>query len=390
MNKIILLISLLLLSACKTQTNNNEDSSFLNLKVPDINCPPTPDDIAWQTLLDKNCNRLTDYGLFEDPLNPKNNPRLPGLSYTLATELFTDYAHKYRFMFIPQQQKVSYQERSAFDFPVGSVLVKTFVLPESNLTNSANDMVETRLLIRREFGWVGLPYVWNDTKTEAYLVLAGMTIEKQLTVNGVGKIFDYQIPSVADCKTCHLVSTDEVNITSPIGLKARHLNHPMTLLKTGQEVGVINQLLNWKDLGILEKLPEDLADVARLPLWADEARSLQDRAKGYLDINCSHCHTPGGKGAESGMFLEYWRPPESFIHGICKRPGGFNGGDKGLVYDIVPGDAEQSLIPYRMSLLASEGDAKGQMPPLARHLNHVEAIALVRAWIDSMPARNCN
>jgi len=381
MRNCIIFSFVLLLMACQLPSQNK--SNIQAEAEPEVNCSANPDDIAWQTLLTENCNRLSDFGLFESTSNPRGNPRLPGLAFKLATELFTDYAHKYRFIFVPEGG-VIYQPLAAFDFPIGSVLVKTFVLPESNQANTANDIIETRLLIRREHGWIGLPYVWNDTKTEAYLVLAGKTIEKQMTVDGVGKVFEYQVPSVADCKTCHLVRINELNKTTPIGLKARHLNR--NIMDSGEEK---NQLSHWLETGLLQELPDDFSQLASIPVWQDVSRELQDRAKGYLDINCSHCHTPGGKGSESGMYLEYWRTPDLFDHGICKRPGGFNGGDKGLVYDIVPGDAEQSLIPYRMSLLASEGDAKGQMPPLARHVNHVEAIELIRQWIDAMPYQEC-
>lgn len=345
-------------------------------------CLGNPNDIAWIVLLEKNCHRLSDYGLFESG-DPRVNPRSPGLKYSIATELFTDYAKKYRFLFVPNQQSIKYQARASFEFPVGSVLSKTFVLPLSNQGEGV-DMVETRLFIRREQGWIGLPYVWNAQKTEAFLSITGARIEKTMVIDGVGITFDYEVPSIGDCRTCHLVRTDEASKTVPIGLKSQHLNRNIE----GQR-GAVNQLRWWENQKLLTGLPKNRASLLSVPLWSDDSRSLQDRAKGYLDINCSHCHSPGGSGSESGMFLEYWRLPEYFDHGICKRPGGFNGGDKGLVYDLVPGNAAESLIPYRMSLLASEGNEKGQMPPLSRHINHIEGIQLVQRWINNMVAKPC-
>lgn len=347
------------------------------------NCLGKPEGIAWSQLLKINCNRLSDYGLFEG-VDPRVNPRAPGREYFLSTELFTDYAKKHRFLFIPENEQIKYSELSALEFPIGSVLVKTFVLPLTS-GDSGVDVIETRLLIRRENGWVGLPYVWNTEKTEAFLLLPGKSIEKTMVVNGVGVTFNYQVPNASDCRTCHIVRAEDSSKTSPIGLKARHLNR---LIDTPQ--GDTNQLLYWQQQGLLTGLPEEIDSLLSVPIWGDENRTLQDRAKGYLDINCSHCHTSGGSGSESGMFLEYWRLPKYFDHGICKRPGGFNGGEKGLVFDLIPGDADNSLIPYRMSLLSSQGDEKGQMPPLARHINHHEGIELVRAWIDSMPHQPCD
>lgn len=372
---------ILFLCACQSNTS----TTIEDIPGAGINCSASPKNIAWELLLSTNCNRLSDYGLFVDSVNPLKAPRNPGLKYFLGTELFTDYAHKYRFMFIPDNTEVEFSENSVFDFPVGTTLVKTFVLPGSNDKETATDIVETRLLIRREQGWVGMPFVWNEEKTEAILVLTGRSIEKSVVVDGVGQVFNYQVPNVGDCRTCHIVRNDDESITAPIGLKSRHLNRNISL-----DAREVSQLLYWQEKGILIDLPVDLHLLPSVPRWGDTSRSLQDRAKGYLDINCSHCHTPGGSGAESGMYLEYWRAAEFFDHGVCKRPGGFNGGSKELVFDLVPGDAEESLIPYRMSLLASEGSEKGQMPPIARHLNHVEGIQLVRSWIDSMDSQPCN
>jgi len=33
--------------------------------------------------------------------------------------------------------------------------------------------METRILLRRQSGWIGLPYDWNNERTEATLVVAG-------------------------------------------------------------------------------------------------------------------------------------------------------------------------------------------------------------------------
>lgn len=369
------------LLGCFATSNSNSNELEQSLS-PDVNCLENPESIAWSELLIRNCNRLSDYGLFEGN-DPRINPRESGVEYFISTQLFTDYAKKHRFMFIPDNKKIEYNDHSALSFPMGTVLVKTFVLPDAN-NQVGVDMIETRLLIRRENGWVGLPYIWNQEKTEAYLSLAGASIEKSMVVDGVGSSFDYQVPSVSDCRTCHIVREKEVSKTEPIGLKTRHLNRNVNTVK-----GYINQLEYWSERGLLIELPKDLSVLASVPVWGDERRTLQERAKGYLDINCSHCHTPGGSGSESGMFLEYWRSPEYFDHGICKRPGGFNGGDKGLIFDIIPGNAEESLVPYRMSLLASGGDEKGQMPPLARHINHIEGIQLVQDWINSMDSKPC-
>jgi hypothetical protein len=51
------------------------------------------------------------------------------VTYELATPLFTDYALKWRVLFIPNGQKAAYNPDRAFDLPVGTVIAKTFYYP---------------------------------------------------------------------------------------------------------------------------------------------------------------------------------------------------------------------------------------------------------------------
>lgn len=352
--------------------------------------------VRWQLLLERNCHNLAAYNLFTDPLDPTKNAQPSGQAFELAIPLFTDYANKYRFVFVPPGQQIAYDDRQAFQFPVGSVLVKTFALPNANQQPSSEKIIETRLLIHRQKGWVALPYVWEKNGTanaQARLTLEGRKIPSRLIQDGVEMTFDYEVPAIGECKTCHLnrqfdvVSNRTLALYTPIGLKARHLNRNITTASSGE----INQLVHWQQQGLLTGLPDNLSSIVKLPLWDNRQQdeNVTALAKGYLDINCSHCHNPKGAGNESGMFLEYWREVTGTQHGICKRPGGFNGGARGLSFDIIPGNADQSILPYRMELLRRTGNAKGQMPPLSRNLNHHEAISLIKQWINNMPAERC-
>ncbi|MEF1306393.1 hypothetical protein QTO17_31480, partial [Vibrio owensii] len=123
----------------------------------------------------ENCVSLSQYNLFEDAKDPTQNLNLAasakGTLYEMNVELFTDYARKYRFVVMPNEASASYREQEVFDFPVGTVLIKTFALPSSteNARGENEELIETRLLIRRDSGWIALPYVWNEDKTDAYL-----------------------------------------------------------------------------------------------------------------------------------------------------------------------------------------------------------------------------
>ena len=48
--------------------------------------------------------------------------------YTLASPLFTDYALKFRTITLPQGARLEYKADGVLDFPVGTVISKTFLL----------------------------------------------------------------------------------------------------------------------------------------------------------------------------------------------------------------------------------------------------------------------
>ena len=49
--------------------------------------------------------------------------------YSLNTPLFSDYAEKFRLLYLPSGTKAKYRADEAFAFPVGATLVKTFAYP---------------------------------------------------------------------------------------------------------------------------------------------------------------------------------------------------------------------------------------------------------------------
>ena len=96
---------------------------------------------------------LSDYRLFADASNPMENAN-DGIIYDLTTPLFTDYANKYRFVFVPEGTEAAYRSQEVFDFPVGTVIAKTFTI-QADLRDdsSAEEIIETRILIHRKEGW---------------------------------------------------------------------------------------------------------------------------------------------------------------------------------------------------------------------------------------------
>lgn len=349
----------------------------------DESCLTSEATVNYQALMSVDCPLLSHYGLFEDIQKPNQSFANNVTPYKLSVELFSDYARKYRAVYIPDGQHIGFDYNEAFDFPVGSVLVKTFSMPSDTANQDFNSerLIETRLLIKREEGWRGLPYQWVNDGEDAVLAKYGALTDIELIHLEQVYQFKYEIPSTTTCKTCHQRTLeDDSTLFSPIGVKARFLNWPTKLNDVE-----LNQLKRWENLGYFGEYSPVLSAIDTVPNFAVTLPVDNKIAKGYLDVNCAHCHQEGGQGSLSGLRLEYWRPPTGINHGICKTPPGFDGGEENLHYDIVPGKSEESILPYRMSHLS----AKDMMPPLGRATVHLEGVELIEAWIDNMEVQKC-
>ncbi len=318
------------------------------------------------------------------------------LPYDLNTPLFSDYAHKLRTVWMPAGTSAQYREGEVLDFPVGTVITKTFYYPVSDgadadevLLDTATDfaasgklqlsevrLIETRVLVHREAGWEAIPYRWNDDQSEATLNRIGGIIPLNLTTaESESEPFDYVIPNVNECASCHGTNSNEAAI-HPIGPKVRHLNRDFAYSKTLG--GARNQIEQLSRVGFLTGVPVDLDGVPNNARWDDVDAALDARARAYLDINCSHCHSPVGPADTSGLSLE---PDASGpALGTCKLPIAAGAGTGNRRWGIRPGHPDDSILIYRME--AKEGDK--MMPEIGRATVHAEGVALVRQWVETL------
>ncbi len=301
--------------------------------------------------------------------------------YDVNTPLFSDYALKLRTLFLPGGEAAAYHDTEAFDFPVGTVITKTFFYErgaDGSLTRNAtwsgdasavnfttHQIVETRLLIRQAHGWDALPYVWNGNDAE--LAITGKLIKTALD----GDEFAYLVPSRNECAGCH-VTNHTAKALLPIGLKARHLNRL-------EPAGTHNQLALLDQRGALTGLPE-LDDVPTAVNFADTNQPVVARARTYLDANCGHCHNAQGAADTSGLLLDALATDERQM-GQCKAPIAAGRGTGGRLFSVVPGQPDASILLWRMET----DDPATRMPEVGRSLVHAEGAALIREWIDGLP-----
>jgi uncharacterized repeat protein (TIGR03806 family) len=302
--------------------------------------------------------------------------------YDLNTPLFSDYALKLRTLYLPDGKAAVWNATESFDFPVGTIVTKTFFyqvgVTEDSLTRHTSwdgtaakvnfddfRIMETRVLVRQPSGWDALPYIWNGE--DAVLSITGKVIPASLD----GEDFAYLVPSRNECGSCHITNHTAKQLL-PIGLKARHLNRP-------SPTGNGNQLVALADRGWLSALPE-IESVSRSSAMHDPTSNVEDRARAYLDINCGHCHNANGAADTSGLLLDR-TATDARQMGRCKPTIAAGHGSGGRTYGIVPGHPDDSILLWRMQTT----DPGARMPEIGRSLVHIQGVDLVREWIADQP-----
>jgi hypothetical protein len=149
----------------------------------------------------------------------------------------------------------------------------------------------------------------------------------------------------------------------PIGPKARNLSMEWmgAMLKAG----------------LLDRVPKG---AGTLPDWRTHATGpAEPLARAYLDVNCAHCHQPGGGASNSGLDLR-WEQSDAHAIGIMKRPVAAGRGAGGHDFSVLPGQPDASILLYRMDS-AEPGIA---MPELGKASVDKDGVAVVRRWISEM------
>ncbi|HTE29957.1 MAG TPA: hypothetical protein VK666_06260 [Chryseolinea sp.] len=264
--------------------------------------------------------------------------------YEISNQLFTDYAHKQRLIYVPLNTSMIAIDEDLPDFPNGTIFVKTFFYYNDNRdTGKGKKIIETRLLIKHDTKWNTSTYLWNDTQGDAVLLTTSLTKTiNWIDENSKPRVIAYHIPGKRECATCHNASSSIV----PIGPKMRNLN--IDVVRNDQ---IVNQLNHLQNIDVLA--PCDPASFTTVTKWTDVTVPLSDRARAYLDINCSHCHKHGGKAESTDLLLGF---TELFQNtGIAEKK------------DDIKGSME-----------------KGEMPLLGTTIIDEEGLALIKTYVENL------
>lgn len=321
---------------------------------------------------------LSEYAFFSGKMADLA-PAPSVVPYEVSSPLWSDGAGKARFVVLPEGQRAGFEDGEEWAFPDGTIIVKSFFFPlDLRDPGGARRHIETRLLVRDsqvEEGWTAHTYVWNDEQTEATRVIAGRKMKVEyIDEAGAQGSQEYLVPNTNQCKGCH-ARDDAYKV---LGLTTHQVNREVTVGGAAR-----SQIEYLAERGVFEAPPPPASGLVALP-DPFGAAPLDDRARSYLHANCSHCHRPGGGGGSSGLVLLAWEEDTTKL-GFCKGPVAAGGGSGMLLFDVVPGKPDESIMIFRMS----STDPEIKMPEIPNLMPDKAGVALISEWIKSLSPAGC-
>lgn len=287
------------------------------------------------------------------------------LAFSPQYPLWSDGAHKARWVYLPRGKQIGTRNPGAWEFPAGTKFWKEFVFDGRR--------VETRFLWKTgDNDWVAATYVWRPDQSDADLA----------PEDGIADFVEiapgkrHSIPGLADCRACH-----ESRSFAPLGFNAVQLStdrDPNALHAEPLAPGMATLQTLSEQQRFAPARPEWLQSPPRIAAATPRTRSVL----GYFTVNCGSCHNPENLGS-LGLFLRHPTGAQDDPQGALRTAAGvpsryaIPGAPAGSTFRIAPGAPEHSAIAFRM---ASRRPIS-QMPPFGSVLVDSAAVELVRRWI---------
>ena len=332
---------------------------------------------------------LSETGIY---VSVKDHEVHPGvIPYQVNSPFWSDGAEKQRYIGIPDGGTIPFKASGSWEFPEGTVLVKTFSLPVDDGSQVAVlkpqlRRVETRLMTKQDGEWFGYSYRWNEDQTDAELIPEEGLDEVFRVVNGQpsSRIREqtWHYPSRSECMVCHSRASNYV-----LGLSVKQTNRSIE-----SDGDCVAQLEYFRQIGLFQsqeeassdgnaselafEFPTPIEELPKLVNPYEEMGSLEDRARSYLHANCANCHVKEG-GGNSKIILSSQRPlDKSMLVGHEPMHDSFGLNEAKL---IKPGVPDESILVYRLSRRGA-----GQMPPLSTNVVDDRGLVLIKRWIEAM------
>ena len=286
-------------------------------------------------------------------------PFQPGL------ELWSNGLHKQRFLLLPPGGKVDNADPKRWDFPVGTILVKTFLHDAAG----GQRPVETRLIRKVadpvepfEFS----VYRWNAEGTDAQL--ADITDPIPVPVTVAGRSFTHEIPSKIHCGDCHTANAQFASAV--IGFDEIRL--------AGKRQPSDPEI----QLAALAKRDLFTRPPPATPAAISDANPVLQRVKRFMFGQCVHCHN--GQGANP-IDLR----PEVFVANTVGKLPESPGVEAPPGYQrIRPRMPERSVV-YLQTLGGNLPPTLRLMPPVGVQIRDLPEFQTeldnLKAWINGLP-----
>ena len=313
---------------------------------------------------------LSETGLYANAasldIDSRNRPFAP------QYPLWSDGATKRRWVRLPDGGTIDTSQIDHWNFPIGTRFWKEFQFNGRR--------VETRMFWKTSVDhWEFASYAWAEDQREAVLV----PVEGIANVAEVAPGKWHSIPSHAECRACHDSTRTEV-----LGFTALQLSTDRDPLAPHAE-RLSDDMITLETLVREDRLRPARTELVSLPPRV-RGRDEHERAVlGYLSTNCGSCHNRQSSIASLGLFLEYTLERESgcvpnAISSAVGQPGHWvvPTAPDGASRLVAPGHPELSAVLHR----AKSRRPSSQMPPIGTVVADRDALALVNAWIETLPA----
>jgi hypothetical protein len=313
------------------------------------------------------------------------------LPYGVQNPLWSDGAHKQRWLSLPADGRIGFAATGQWSFPEGTVFVKHFAMALDGSRPDEVRHLETRFWIAARGGeFYGVVYKWDEDQREARLLLDGATEELSIMgSDGTTRTQTYSYPSTPNCRTCHSQAAGLVRGVNTLQLNGEYdygaaRGSPPGGTAASNDLGagmglggppvLANQLATLDAFGLFEQPIGDPSQYGHLSPLGDEAAPLVDRVRSYWDSNCSMCHY----GAGSPSWDARYQTPLAEQMLLMAPPIVGPGPDDLRL--ILPQEPDRSYLYLR----GNSTTPGVRMPPMLRNRVDETYVALLRDWILSL------
>jgi hypothetical protein len=340
--------------------------------------------------------KLSATGLYDNIASPKRKVTEGIKPYHVNVALWSDGAHKTRWIQVPAGTHVVPTDTDYYNFPNKTVFIKNFAIDTVTGDSSTSILIETRFLVVLKSDLPddpnpsvhGISYKWRRDQTEAELVDQDAGLDTLHLVKKGGKLVGkrWRYPDKFNCNECHM-NRGVLGFISP-------------QLNDGKQLKAL------ADSGVLTVDPfAGKKNSFRWYAGTDKAvaATLEARARSYLAANCSHCHGGGNSYESCTHNFDYLTAAPNIKY---PAEGGYVGKsplqDYSGVYPALvdAGKPESSFVLFRMTRKSTMEISQGlittvrndsQMPPLATYQIDSANVDVVQKWICSLKgASPCN